>query len=99
MALEESEPEDLGALGLEHGANPVGQIVVHDVLEVDLVKIVGPGVEHGEALVLYALATVLLDVLLKELEVGLVGVDGVTQVISIDRFLLVADERANRLNA
>jgi hypothetical protein len=56
-------------------------------------------VEHGEALVLYALATVLLDVLLKELEVGLVGVDGVTQVISIDRFLLVADERANRLNA
>lgn len=99
LALEESEPEDLGALGLEMSANPLGQIIVHDVLEVDLVKIVGPGVEHGEALVLYALGAVLLDVLLKELEVSLIGVDWVAQVISIDWLLLVADERANRLNA
>jgi hypothetical protein len=56
-------------------------------------------VQHGEALVLDALLAVLLDVLLEELEVSLIGVDRVAKIIGIDRLLLVANERANSLNA
>ena len=99
LALEEGEPEDLGVLGAEELAHLSSQVVVHDVLEVNFVEIVGPWVQHGEALVLYALSAVLLDVFLEELEVGLVSVDGVTQVILVDGFLLVADEGADGLDA
>ena len=99
LALEEGEPEDLGVLSTEDGANFAGQIIVHDVLKVDLVEIVSPWVQHREALVLYALGTVLLNVLLKELELSLVGVDRVAKVILVDGFLLVADEGANGLDA
>jgi hypothetical protein len=84
---------------LEEGANAASQVVVHDVFEIDLVEIVGPGVEHAEALVLDALGAVFDDVLLEELEVGLVGGDGVGQVVLVELFLGVADERANSLNA
>ena len=99
LALEESKPEDLGALGLEGLADLVGEVIIHNVLEVDLVEIVGPGVQHGEALVLDALLAVLLDVLLEELEVRLVGVDRVAEIVSVDGLLLVTNERANGLDA
>ena len=99
LALEECEPEDLGGLGLEGLADLVGEIIIHNVLEVDLIKIVGPWVQHGEALVLDALLAVLLDVLLEELEVGLVGVDRVAEIVSVDGLLLVTNERANGLDA
>ena len=99
LALEERKPEDLGALGLEGLADLVGEIIIHNVFEVDLVEIVGPWVEHGEALVLDALLAVLLDILLEELEVSLVGVDWVAEIVSVDRLLLVTNERANGLDA
>lgn len=99
LALEESKPEDLSALGLELLADLVGEVIVHDIFEVDLIEIVGPRVEHGEALVLDALLAVLLDIFLEELEVSLIGVDRVAKIISIDRLLLVANERANGLDA
>lgn len=99
LALEEGEPEDLRVLSLEIFANLAGQVVVHDVLEIDLVEVVGPGVQHGEALVLDALLTVLLDVLLDELEVRLIGVHGVAQVVVVDLLARVADKGANRLDA
>ena len=99
LALEEREPEDLGVLAGEGLHDLVGEVVVHDVLEINLVEVVGPGVQHGEALVLYALVTELLDVLLQELEVGLVGLHGVGEVVLVDAFLRVADEGADGLDA
>ena len=99
LTLEESEPEDLGVLGTKLSAHLCGQVVVHDVLEVDFVEIVSPWVQHGEALMLYALSTVLLDVFLEELKVGLIGVDGVAKIILIDGFLLVTDEGTDGLDA
>lgn len=99
LALEESEPEDLGVLAGESLHDLVGEVVVHDVLEVDLVEIVGPGVQHGEALMLYALVAELLDVLLQELKVGLVGLHGVGEVVLVDGLFGVADKGANSLDA
>ena len=49
------------------------KIVVHDIFEIDLVKIVGPWMEDREAFVLDSLAAVLGDVVLDEGEVSLVG--------------------------
>jgi len=89
----------LRALGLQILAHFSGQVVIHDVLEVDLVEVVSPWVQHGEALVLNFLRAVLLDVLLEELELGFVGVDGVAEVIVIDLLLVVTDERSDGLDA
>ena len=99
LTLEESEPENLGALSLEDGANFGGQVVVHDVLEVDLVQVISPWVQNGESLVLYALRTILHNVRLEELKVSLIGVDRVLEVFGDDRLLLVTNKRANSLNA
>lgn len=74
-------------LSPEIGANFWGQIVVHDVLEIDFVKIVSPGVEHREALVLDALVAVLLDVGLDEFKVGLIGVHRVAEIILVNGLL------------
>ena len=68
----------------EIGANLRGQIVVHDVFEIDFVKIVSPRVEYGKALMLDALVAVLLYVCLNELKVGLVSVHRVTEVVLVD---------------
>ena len=45
LTFEESEPKDLSALSFEDAANFGGQVVVHDVFEVDLVQIVSPWVQ------------------------------------------------------
>ena len=65
LGLEEREPEELSvnALG-EHFADLSLKIWVNDVFHVDLIKIVGPRVEHLEALVLDFLLSVPLDVVL-----------------------------------
>ena len=55
--------------------------------------------EHREALVLYALSAVLLDVFLQEFKLGLVGVDWVAEIILIDGLLRVTDEGADGLDA
>jgi len=99
LALEEREPKHLGVLVAEARADLGGEVVVDDVLEVNLVKVVGPGVEHGEALVLDPLLAILLDVLTDEVELGLVGADGVGEVILSHNLFGVADERADSLDA
>ena len=77
LALEEGEPEYLSVLSAQMLAHFAGQVVVHDVLEVNFVEVVRPWVQNGEALVLYALLAVLLDVLFEELEARLIGRDRV----------------------
>ena len=73
LTLEEGEPEDLGVLSLKAGAYLGGQVVVDNIFEVNFVEVVGPWVEHREALVLDALSTVLENVITDVGEVGLVG--------------------------
>jgi len=74
----------LRVLSPEIGTNLRGKIVVHDVFEIDFVKIISPRVEHGKALMLYSLIAVLLDVCLNELKVGLVSVHRIAEVVFVD---------------
>ena len=99
MALEEGEPEDLNVDEAQTVAHFFGQIVVHDVLEVDFVEIVSPWMQYGETLVLDALLAVLLNVLPEELEACLIGRDRVAQVILDNWLLSIADERSDGLDA
>ena len=42
LAVEESKPENLSVLGLKVAHDFLSQVVVHDVFEINLVKIIGP---------------------------------------------------------
>jgi len=99
LALEEREPEDLSVNGFKRRTNFTGQIIVHDVFEIDFVEVIGPWMKHSKALVLDALLAVLQDVFLEELKVCFVSVDGVSQVVKLKLFLWVTDERSNSLDA
>lgn len=99
LALEVRKPENTGMDAAEAANHLVRDVVVDDVFEVNLVQVVSPGVEHGEALVLNALDAVLLDVLSDEFKVSLVGTDRVGKVVLVNSFLGVADERVDRLDA
>ena len=46
LTFEESKPEYLSVLGAKFITNFLGKIVVHDVLEIDLVEIIGPWVQN-----------------------------------------------------
>lgn len=99
LALEVREPEDTGMEGAEAANHLVGDVVVDDVFEINLVQVVSPGVQHGEALVLNSLNTILLDVLSDEFEVGLIGANRIGEVVLVNSFLGVADKRVDRLDA
>ena len=99
LALEETEPEDLGVLNPEVFANLSRKVVIHDVLEVHLVQIVSPRVEDGEALMVDALSAVLHDIIADEGEVRFVGLNWVKEVVLNELFLVVANKRADGLNA
>lgn len=99
LTVEEGEPEDLGILGLQSGHNLLAQVIIHNIFEIDFVEVVGPWVEHAEALVLDALGPVLEDVVLDELEGGLVSGDWVLQVVLVQLLLWVADEGATGADA
>ena len=77
LALEVGKPEGPRGFVRQRVANPRGEVIVDDVFEVDLIEVVGPRVQHREALVLNALGAVLEDIVLKELEVRFVGADRV----------------------
>ena len=99
LALEVGEPKDTRVEGGQLLADLVVDVVVDDVLEVDLVEVVGPRVQHREALVLDVLGAVLLDVLLDEVELGFVRADRVREVVLVDDLAGVAHERVDRLDA
>ena len=99
LTLEEGEPEDLSVLSSQVIAYFLSQIVVHNILEVYLIQVVSPWMQNGEAFVLDALITVLLDIGLEEVKTGLISVDRVSKVILVDRLLGVTDEGANSLDA
>lgn len=97
--LEESEPEDLrvDALG-EDLANLSLQIGVDNILHVNGVEIVGPRMQHLEALMLDLLFPVSFNVTFEEVKRRLVRLDGVAQII-FDNWLVLPQERADRLDA
>lgn len=100
LGLEERQPEDLSVnAGSELVLNIVRQAVVDDVLEVDGVELVGPGMKNLEALVIHILLSESFDILLDELKVSLVGLDGVAQVVLVDRLLVVTQEATDSLDA
>ena len=99
MALEEGEPEDLCVAVLEARMHIVGQVVVHNVSEVNLVQVVRPRVQNGEALVLDALLAILDDILVEELVLGLVSRDRIAQIVFVDCFAWVANELSDSLYA
>lgn len=100
LRLEEGKPEQLGVLAcsemLDHFAL---QVVVHNVLHVDGVEIVGPRVEDLEALVLDSLVSVSFNVVVEELEGGLVGLDWIVQVVLVVALLGVPQELTDGLDA
>jgi len=75
------------------------EVVVHDILHVNGIKVVCPGMEHLEALVLDVLSPVSFNVLTQEFECGLIGLDWVAQIVIVDHFLMVTQKGPNGLNA
>lgn len=75
------------------------QTVVHNVFEINRVQFIGPWVEYLEAFVIHILISESLDVFFDELEISLVCLDRVAQVILINSFSVVSQERANGLDA
>lgn len=99
LALEETQPENLGALDFEILADFGSEVVVHDVLKVHLVQIVGPRVQHREALVVDALRPILHDVVANEAEVCLVGFNRIKQVVFVELLFVISNKRSNRFDA
>ena len=95
LGLEEGEPEDLGVEVGEVFANVLHQVVINNVFEIHVVELVGPGVQHLEALVVHVLSAESLNVLLDEFEVSLVSLNGVAKVVLSDRLVVVAQEGAD----
>ena len=98
LALEVGKPENARMDGGKRVNNLTVDVVVDDVLEINLVEVVGPGVEHLEALVLDPLNAILLNVLLDELELGLIGGNRVLEVVLVDQLAGVAHERVDRFD-
>lgn len=100
MWLEEAEPEDLSIdTGAQLAANLLSQVIVYNILEIDRVELVGPWMEHLEALVVHVLRSKSFNILLNEFKVSLVRFDGIAQIIFVNRLLVVPEERANGLDA
>lgn len=90
--LEEGEPENLGIQTPKSCTDIFCQGVVDNVLEVNGVKLIGPGMKDLEALVVHVLESESLNVLLDELKASLIRLDWVGQVILNDLLLVVSQE-------
>lgn len=99
LSLEEGEPEDASLLRLKGLADGLSLILVDHVFEVNLVKIVGPGVQHLEALILHVLLTVSFNVCLNKLIEGLERDNWILQVILFYSSRRILQELRDRLDA
>ena len=68
------------------------KICVDDVFHIHGIKVVSPWMKDLEAFVVHVLGSESFDILLDELEAGLVGFDWVGQVILNNCFLVVSQE-------
>lgn len=99
LGLEEGEPENLRVLCAEKRANFLSQVVVQDVLEINVVKVVGPRMEDLEALVLYALGAETLNIFDDEVKLAFVDVGRVGKIVLLDLFLGVPNKLTDGLDA
>ena len=99
LAFEIRKPKYRSILVIQAFKYLLIDIVIQDVLKVHLVQVVSPWVQYREALMLDALGSILLDILLDELEISLIGMNRVNEVILSDCLFRVADERINRFDA
>ena len=97
--LEEGEPENLGIQTPKSCTDIFCQGVVDNVLEVNGVKLIGPGMKDLEALVVHVLESESLNVLFNEFEVSLIRLNGIAQIVLVDRFFVISQERTNCFNA
>lgn len=100
LGLEERKPEKLSVnTRSQEQGNLALKLGINNVFHIDLVEVVGPWMQHLEALILDVLLAVAQDVSLQEIERGLVGFDGVLKVvlIGIDVFVL-AQECSDRFD-
>lgn len=88
----------MGSLSIQSTANLGCQVVVNNVLEINLVKIVCPRVQDREAFMLNSLSAVLFNIFSHKFEASLVSGDGVAQIIIIDLFVGVTDKRTDSLD-
>ena len=99
LRLEERKPENLNFRLGELSLNFAGEAIINDIFEIDRVKLISPWVQDLEALVIHILLPESLDILFDELEVSLVGFDGVRKIVLIDSLASVSQEAANSLDA
>ena len=89
----------MGVLSSKVFAHMRGEIIIHYIFEVNLIEIVGPWMEHREALMLDALLAELRNIVFQEFKVCFVGRDWICKIILDDFFLSVADESTDSFDA
>lgn len=72
--------------------NLIIDVVVDDIFEINLIKIISPWMENRKAFVLNALDSILLNIFLNKLKIRLVGSDGVGKIILVNNFLRISNE-------
>jgi len=76
-----------------------GQIVVNDVFEINVIKLVGPWMKNLETLVIHVLLSESKDIVFQKFEVGLISLAGIAQVVLGDFLGSVSQEGTNGLDA
>lgn len=99
LSLEEGKPKDACLLRLKSFADRLSLILVDHVFEVDLVKIVGPGVQHLEALILHVLLSVSVNIGLNEVIVRLERDHWVFEIILFNSSSGILQKLRNGLDA
>ena len=99
LSLKEREPENACLSAFQSFAYVMSLILVNYILEIDLVKIVCPGVQNLEAFIFHILCAVSLDVSFDKFKTGLEGDNRVLQIIFLNGFLGVFQEVRDGLDA
>jgi hypothetical protein len=86
-------------LGGKLTADFIGEVVVQNVFEINIIEIVSPRVENLEALILDALLTEALDIFNNEIGFTFINVSGVGNIILVDLLVGIADKLSNSLDA
>ena len=86
-------------MGSKLTADFIGEVVVQNVFEINIIEIVGPRVENLEALILDALRAEALDIFNNEIGFAFVNVSRVGNIILVDLLVGIADKLSNSLDA
>lgn len=92
LAFKIGKPEYSGILMAQVFNNLIIDVVVDDIFEINLIKIICPWMQNRKALVLNALDSVLLNIFLDKLEIRFVGSDRVGKIILVNNFLRISNE-------